>query len=90
MHHSAAQDPPKAKAKAKAKASPNKPAEDGNGGDGAALPDGKPAVWESWGSFVCVCDGVVLGRSLTHVLWHRSGNDTTYNIINNILQHHQV
>lgn len=44
MHHSAAQDPPKAKAKAKAKASPNKPAEDGNGGDGAALPDGKPAV----------------------------------------------
>jgi hypothetical protein len=39
---------------------------------------------------VCVCDGVVLGRSLTHVLWHRSGNDTTYNIINNILQHHQV
>ncbi|CAL1145496.1 unnamed protein product [Cladocopium goreaui] len=29
------QDPPKAKAKAKAKAIPNKPAEDGNGGDGA-------------------------------------------------------
>ena len=44
MHHSAAQDPPKAKAKAKAKAIPNKPAEDGNGGDGAGLPDGKPAV----------------------------------------------
>ena len=44
MHHSAAQDPPKAKAKAKAKAAP-KPggAEGGNVADPAA-PDARSAV----------------------------------------------
>ena len=41
LHHSAAQDPPKAKAKAKAKSNAKKPGDDGEAGDNA---DAKPAA----------------------------------------------